>query len=117
MTECGFAVENEADMDLKSRVDDRQRQDYFAGYLKELTEAVRDDGVNLGGFMVWSLLECVHLRIHVAFSDTFTSNLEWLAGYRPRFGITAVERDDGCRRVPKDSSRLLKAIFEHIMTT
>jgi beta-glucosidase/6-phospho-beta-glucosidase/beta-galactosidase len=34
-----------------------QRQDYYSGYLKEMFEAVRDDGIDIRGFMVWSLLE------------------------------------------------------------
>jgi len=33
------------------------RQKYFGEYLKELVESVRDDHVNIGGYMAWSLLE------------------------------------------------------------
>jgi beta-glucosidase len=41
------------------------------------------------------------------------SNLEWLYGFGKRFGITAVDMEDGCKRYPKDSSKLLKEIFEY----
>jgi beta-glucosidase len=43
------------------------------------------------------------------------SNLEWIFGYGPRFGITVVDRDDGCKRYPKDSAKVLKEIFAHLM--
>jgi beta-glucosidase len=57
ITECGFTPENEAEWSLEERIDDMQRQDYYSGYLKEMFEAVRDDGIDIRGFMVWSLLE------------------------------------------------------------
>ena len=57
ITECGFTPENEANMTFDERIHDTQRQDYFAGYIKELCEAVRDDGIDFRGFLAWSLLE------------------------------------------------------------
>jgi beta-glucosidase len=36
-------------------------------------------------------------------------------GYAPRFGVTHVDRDDGCKRTPKDSTVVVKAIFEHLV--
>lgn len=57
ITECGFNTENENQLSYEDRLHDTQRQDYFAGYLKELCEAVRDDGIDLRGFLAWSLLE------------------------------------------------------------
>lgn len=44
-------------MTWDERINDVTRQDYYAGYLKELAEAVRDDGVPVEGFMAWSLME------------------------------------------------------------
>ena len=41
------------------------------------------------------------------------SNLEWLSGYGPRFGVTHVDRANGCKRTPKDSTKLLTAIWHH----
>jgi beta-glucosidase len=48
--------------------------------------------------------------------DSLTiSNLEWLYGYKKRFGITAVDMEDGCKRTPKDSAYALKRVFQHAM--
>lgn len=44
-------------MTFEERLRDVTRQDYYSGYLKELVEAVRDDGIDVQGFMAWSLLE------------------------------------------------------------
>lgn len=41
------------------------------------------------------------------------SNLEWIFGYGPRFGVTYVDRDDGCKRYPKGSAYMLRDIFKH----
>ena len=57
ITECGFCVDGESKMTLAQKLDDVHRQDYFSGYIKELVEAVNDDGIDIGGFMVWSLME------------------------------------------------------------
>ena len=57
ITECGFTPEGEAEWSLEKRIDDVERQDYYAGYSKEMIEAVRDDGINLNGFMAWALME------------------------------------------------------------
>jgi beta-glucosidase len=57
ITECGFTPENEHLMSFEERIHDTQREDYYSGYLKELCEAVRDDGIDVSGFMAWSLME------------------------------------------------------------
>jgi beta-glucosidase len=57
ITENGFPVEGEAALSLEQQRNDDLRQKYFGEYLKELVEAVRDDGVDIGGYMAWSLLE------------------------------------------------------------
>jgi beta-glucosidase len=57
ITENGFPVENESALSLSEQREDDLRQKYFGEYLKELVEAVRDDKVNIGGYMAWSLLE------------------------------------------------------------
>jgi beta-glucosidase len=44
-----------------------------------------------------------------------SSNLEWMAGYYPRFGVTHIDRENGCQRTPKQSAFLLKAMFEHLV--
>ena len=57
ITENGFPVEDESKLPLGQQREDDLRQKYFGEYLKELVEAVRDDKVNIGGYMAWSLLE------------------------------------------------------------
>jgi beta-glucosidase len=50
-------VENEDLLTREEAINDVQRQTYYAGYLRQLFEASRDDGINIGGYMAWSLLE------------------------------------------------------------
>lgn len=57
ITENGFAVKDEGKKPFEERINDVERQHYYAGYLKELIEAVVDDGIPIGGYMAWSLLE------------------------------------------------------------
>ncbi|KAL2213772.1 beta-glucosidase 1A [Sarocladium strictum] len=97
IAECGFAVEFEQTFTLEQIVDDVDRQDYLNQYLKTLCDSVREDGVKISGFYTWSLLD----------------NLEWLSGYGPRFGVTHIDRENGCKRTPKDSTKLLASIWEH----
>ena len=55
--------------------DDEQRVRYLTGALAGL-DNVRRDGVDVRGYFQWSLLD----------------NFEWTFGYRPKFGIVAVDR-------------------------
>ncbi|MHB1582999.1 MAG: glycoside hydrolase family 1 protein [Acidimicrobiales bacterium] len=69
--------------------DDRQR----IAYLGEVLRGVRgclDDGVDVRGYFVWSLLD----------------NFEWNSGYGPTFGIVGVDRTTFERR-PKPSAHWL----------
>ena len=42
------------------------------------------------------------------------SNLEWERGYKPRFGLTVVDKKDGFKRHPKDSSAMLRDIYRYL---
>ena len=55
--------------------DDTQRVRYLTEALKGI-RTLLDDGVDLRGYFQWSLLD----------------NFEWSLGYRPKFGIVAVDR-------------------------
>ena len=57
--------------------DDEQRIDYVRQALAGVLDAIAD-GVDVRGYTYWSLLD----------------NFEWALGYRPRFGIVGVDRDD-----------------------
>ncbi|KAF5971696.1 glycoside hydrolase family 1 [Fusarium coicis] len=97
ISECGFSVEHEQHMSLEQIVDDKDRQEYLNLYIKALCDASKEDGVLVTGFYTWSLLD----------------NLEWLSGYGPRFGVTHVDRENGCKRTPKNSTKMLAAIWQH----
>ena len=55
--------------------------------------ACLDDGLDVRGYVYWSLLD----------------NFEWILGYRPRFGLVAVDRVTQARTI-KPSGRWLGAI-------
>ena len=68
------------------QVHDAARTEYIAKHIEAIAQAM-DQGVPLGGYMVWSLLD----------------NFEWASGYEKRFGIVHVDFDSQ-QRTPKDSA-------------
>ena len=68
--------------------DDRERVAYMRDHLARVAAAIRD-GIDVRGFMYWSAFD----------------NFEWNEGYRPRFGMVAIDRDDNLRRVVLPSAR------------
>jgi len=72
--------------------DDTQRVAYVRTAL-EGVQACLDEGIQVGGYTYWSLLD----------------NFEWAFGYRPRFGIVAVDRATQ-RRTVKPSGEWLGRI-------
>lgn len=67
-------------------VNDQRRLDFIKSYLEACHGAIQN-GVNLKGYFVWSLLD----------------NFEWASGYSKRFGITYVDFDTQ-ERIPKASA-------------
>lgn len=67
--------------------DDAQRIRYLREALKGLHNTM-EDGIDVRGYFQWSLLD----------------NFEWTLGYRPKFGIVAVDRDTFAR-TPKPSAQ------------
>lgn len=57
ITENGFAVHDEGTLPLQKALRDVQRQDYFAGYLRELFDAITEDGIKIDGYIAWALTE------------------------------------------------------------
>lgn len=95
ITENGFSVHGEHDLELPVALDDKDRVTYLRGYINEALKAVKLDGVKLKGYFVWSLMD----------------NFEWDDGYRFRFGIHHVNFDDPKRpRTPKTSAQVYKEI-------
>ena len=78
VTENGIGIE-----------DDAVRIQYIDEAFRSLKAAI-DDGIDVRGYIHWSLLD----------------NFEWLFGYRPKFGLIAVNRDTQKRTV-KPSARHL----------
>ncbi len=81
VTEHGVATE-----------DDRQRAAFIPGALSHLKIAM-NEGLPVLGYVHWSLLD----------------NFEWVFGYRPKFGLVAVDRNTFAR-TPKPSAGVLGAI-------
>lgn len=72
--------------------DDALRAAFIPAALTEL-KAAMDGGIPVLGYIHWSLLD----------------NFEWVFGYRPKFGLVAVDRKTFAR-TPKPSARVLGAI-------
>jgi beta-glucosidase len=67
--------------------DDAQRIDYLESHLGVVLEALAE-GIDVRGYLYWSSFD----------------NFEWAEGYRPRFGLVGIDREDGLRRVVRPSA-------------
>ena len=76
MTENGIASE-----------DDEQRIDYLESHLAVVLDALTE-GIDVRGYLYWSSFD----------------NFEWAEGYRPRFGLVGIDRDDELGRVVRPSA-------------
>ncbi|XP_029040200.2 myrosinase 1 [Osmia bicornis bicornis] len=70
ITESGFSD--------RGTLNDDDRIDYYREYLKQMLLAHYVDGVNVRGYLLWSLLD----------------NFEWDKGYNERFGIVSIDFND-----------------------
>lgn len=95
ITENGFPVDREYELPLEKVIDDKDRQEYFAGYLAEVLGAVEEDGIQIGSYIAWTLID----------------NFEWAAGFNQRFGVAYIDHKNRHKRIPKDSGRWLKEWF------
>jgi len=82
VTENGCAFPDEV---VNEKVNDTKRIDFYQRYLKEVLRA-KKDGVNIGGYFSWTLLD----------------NFEWREGFKPRFGLVHVDFKT-LKRIIKDS--------------
>lgn len=46
----------------------------------------------------------------------FASNLEWVCGYGPRFGVTYIDKENGFKRIPKNSAKVVENIWKHVVS-
>ena len=91
ITENGAAFDDTVGPD--GTVDDRDRVDYFSGYLNAVLDGI-ERGHDVRGYFVWSLMD----------------NFEWAEGYEKKFGIVHVDFDN-LERTPKASFRHLGRII------
>jgi beta-glucosidase len=75
--------------------DDSQRIDFLETHLTVLRDCLRD-GVDVRGYLYWSALD----------------NFEWAEGFRPTFGLIAVDRADNMARSPKPSAAAYRRLVE-----
>lgn len=87
VTENGMAWDDKVE---NGAVYDPERIDFIDAHLRAMKEAI-DAGVNLEGFLYWSLLD----------------NYEWAFGYEKRFGLIHVDFET-LQRTPKASYEALK---------
>jgi beta-glucosidase len=80
VTENGIATE-----------DDAERVDYLGSHLAAVAQA-RSEGVDVRGYFHWSAFD----------------NFEWAEGYRPKFGLIAIDHD--FTRTPKPSAHTFARI-------
>ncbi|MEZ5412742.1 MAG: GH1 family beta-glucosidase [Opitutaceae bacterium] len=86
ITENGCALPGEDDVAVA--VNDTRRVDFINRYLSACHAAINDDGVDLRGYFVWTLMD----------------NFEWALGYSKRFGLHHVDFATG-KRTPKASAQ------------
>ncbi|XP_034237727.1 beta-glucosidase A-like isoform X2 [Thrips palmi] len=97
ITENGWAHQRGGTGDNDPR-HDSPRAPYHSVYLQELLRVQREDGVDVLGYMVWSLL------------DSF----EWSAGFSRKFGLVYVDYETGSlNRTLKDSSWFFQYMGEN----
>jgi beta-glucosidase len=87
ITECGAAFKDPVPLDGEDEVHDPERVEFFRSHIRAAMAAY-DQGVDLRGFFVWSLLD----------------NFEWNSGYTMPFGIVHVDFETQ-RRTVKSSGR------------
>lgn len=98
VTENGVSAPGEDAKTPEEAVKDTFRVDFFKGYFAAAEKAVKNDGVPLKTYFVWS----------------FMDNLEWAMGYKERFGITYVDyKSKNLTRIPKDSFKWLSRLYEN----
>ncbi|XP_077214617.1 beta-glucosidase 6-like [Tasmannia lanceolata] len=89
VTENGIDEVNDPDKPLLEALQDQKRIDYHRDYLSNLSAAIKEDGCNVTGYFVWSLLD----------------NWEWTSGFSVRFGLYFVDyKSPGLPRYAKNSA-------------
>jgi len=96
ITENGFSVKGESNLTAAEAVHDEDRRSYLESYLTNVLAAVQEDGCNISGYFVWSLMD----------------NFEWAEGYLRRFGIVHIDYENGLKRTLKSSAEWYRKLAE-----
>ncbi|XP_074158026.1 LOW QUALITY PROTEIN: lactase/phlorizin hydrolase [Sminthopsis crassicaudata] len=82
----------------KSQIEDIDRKFFYKTYINEALKAYSLDGVNLRGYVAWSLMD----------------NFEWLNGYSVKFGLYQVDFNDTNRpRTARTSARYYTEVISN----
>ena len=85
--ENGVSVPGENKLSLVDAIHDKFRVEYYKNYIQSMLDAITFDGVNVGAYFAWSLMD----------------NFEWGDGLSVRFGMTYVDYANKQTRYMKDS--------------
>nr|XP_043619418.1 putative beta-glucosidase 41 [Erigeron canadensis] len=96
ITENGMDDPNKSSIKLDEALLDEKRINYHRDYLSNLSAAIREDGCDVRGYFVWSLLD----------------NWEWNYGYTVRFGLYYVDYKNNLTRIPKSSVNWFKGVLK-----
>ncbi|TPX32623.1 hypothetical protein SmJEL517_g04299 [Synchytrium microbalum] len=75
VTENGFSVNGEPSMTTAQAVSDNTRVKFFADYLAQMDIAIRQDKINIMGYLAWSIVD----------------NFEWTSAFAERFGVVHID--------------------------
>ena len=74
------------------------------------------DGVSRSLFPLSTLSVCLICEVLLWVETdllSFYSNFEWAEGYETRFGVTYVDYENGQKRYPKKSAKVIGEVFNH----
>ena len=94
--ENGVSVLDESEMTEREALNDTFRMDYIYDHIMEMVRAVKEDGVRVKGYFLWSLLD----------------NFEWNEGYYHRFGIVYVNYEKNLTRSIKNSGYMYSDLIK-----
>lgn len=96
ITENGMDDLNRPHSAVDEVLQDEKRISYHRDYLSNLSASIREDGCDVRGYFIWSLLD----------------NWEWNNGYTVRFGLYYVDFKNNLTRVPKSSVNWFRTFLD-----
>ncbi|XP_060527146.1 myrosinase 1-like [Cylas formicarius] len=82
--------------DYTGELNDQDRIEYIGNYLSAILDAIYEDGINILGYTVWTLMD----------------NFEWQVGYSQKMGLYYVDFDSPNRtRTPKASAEWFAGVI------